>query len=94
VTVRVLDCYSIKPIDTETLVKAARETKAIITVEDHYAVGGLGDAVLEALSEISHPPVHKLAVTKTPRSGTAEELLRFEGIDAGAITRIINEISH
>jgi len=51
VNARVLDCYSIKPIDAEALRTAGRETRAIITVEDHWPEGGLGDAVLEALAE-------------------------------------------
>ena len=93
VAVRVIDCYSIKPIDVATLKLAARETQAIITVEDHYAVGGLGDAVLEALADEVHPPVYKLAVTKTPRSGKPEELLAFEEIDAAAIVQKIRQIT-
>lgn len=85
ISTRVIDCYSIKPINASSLKEAARASKAIVTVEDHYAVGGLGDAVLEALAETSHPPVYKLAVTKTPRSGTPEELLAYEEIDTKAI---------
>ena len=62
VSVRVIDCYSIKPIDAETLTRAARETDAIVTVEDHWPEGGLGDAVLDALAQSSdRPPVVKLA---------------------------------
>ena len=92
IAVRVIDCYSIKPIDVETLRKAASETQAIITVEDHYAVGGLGDAVLEALADTHHVSVHKLAVNKIPRSGTPEELLAYEEIDAKAIVKKVKEI--
>ena len=91
--VRVIDCYSIKPIDAETIRLAARQSKAIITVEDHYPVGGLGDSVLEALAENEHPPVYKLAVYKTPRSGKAEELLAYEEIDAAAIIKKIKSLS-
>ena len=89
ISVRVIDCYSIKPIDTETLRKAARETKAIITVEDHYPEGGLGEAVLSALAGRPSVPIVHLAVTKTPRSGTPEELLAYEGIDAAAIVKAV-----
>jgi transketolase len=92
IAVRVIDCYSIKPIDVDTLKKAVRETKAIITVEDHYPVGGLGDAVLEALAGDQHIPVYKLAVMKTPRSAKPEELLDFEEISAKAIVKKVKII--
>jgi transketolase len=84
---RVIDCYSIKPIDAEVLKAAARDCGVIITVEDHWPEGGLGDAVLDALAEAEErPPVHKLAVREMPTSGSPEELLRFAKIDAEAIT--------
>jgi transketolase len=85
-SVRVVDCYSVKPIDAEALAAAARDCGAIVTVEDHWPEGGLGDAVLEALAatdERAH--VTKLAVREMPVSGTPEELLREAGIDAEAI---------
>lgn len=82
--IRVIDAYSIKPIDTQTLLEAARATGCVLTVEDHYAEGGLGEAVLSALSA-STTPVHSLAVRRLPRSGKPEELLDFEGISARAI---------
>jgi len=83
---RVLDCYSIKPIDAEAVRAAARECGAVITVEDHWPEGGLGDAVLEALAEADDsPPVTKLAVREMPGSGTPEELLHWAGIDAEGI---------
>ena len=83
---RVIDCYSIKPIDAETLRAAAAECAAIVTVEDHAPEGGLGDAVLEALAEADgRPPVHKLAVRIMPTSGTPDELLHAAEIDADAI---------
>jgi transketolase len=83
---RVIDAYSIKPIDAGTLRAAARECGAIVTVEDHWPEGGLGDAVLEALAEADdRPPVHKLAVREMPGSGTPDELLHEAGIDADAI---------
>ena len=89
--IRVIDCYSVKPIDSETLKKAAAETKAIIVVEDHYPEGGLGEAVQSALFDSGNPldsrnlTLIHLAVSKMPRSGKPEELLAFEGIDAHAI---------
>ena len=90
IAIRVIDLYSVKPVDAATLRKAASETKAIITVEDHFAEGGIADAVREALSE--HPvPVISLAVRKLPKSGKPEELLEFEEISAKAIIKKIRE---
>jgi transketolase len=87
VNARVLDCYSIKPIDGEAVRAAARECGAIVTVEDHWPEGGLGDAVLEALAEgDERTHVVKLAVREMPGSGSPEELLHEAGIDAEAIT--------
>ncbi len=87
----VIDLYSIKPIDKKTLEKAAHETQAIITIEDHYPEGGIGEAVSSALS-IHDTPVHSLAVKKIPRSGTPEELLAYEEIDSEAIVEKVNDI--
>jgi transketolase len=83
ITARVIDLYSIKPIDTETLAAAAEATGRLVTVEDHWPEGGLGDAVLAALAEAdAHPQVQKLAVTDMPRSGKPAELMNAYGIDA------------
>jgi transketolase len=83
ISARVIDLYSIKPIDAETLQTAAEVTGRIITVEDHFPEGGVGDAVLAALAENGdHARVMKLAVTEMPRSGKADELLNAYGIDA------------
>jgi transketolase len=83
---RVLDCYSIKPIDGDAVRAAARDCGAIVTVEDHWPEGGLGDAVLEALAEGDEQAhVVKLAVREMPGSGSPEELLHEAGIDAEAI---------
>ena len=80
---RVIDCYSIKPIDGETLAAAAEETGQIVIVEDHWPEGGLGEAVLAALAERACPArVTRLAVTEMPRSGKPDELLAAFGIDA------------
>lgn len=84
ILIRVIDLYSIKPVDQKTLLQAAKETSAIVTVEDHYPEGGLGDAVLSALSS-SGAKVYKLAVNQIPRSGKPEELMALCGIDAKAI---------
>jgi transketolase len=88
--VRVIDLYSIKPIDMETLVKAARETGLIISVEDHFAEGGLGEAVTSAVSSVG-VPVYRLAVRKMPRSGKPDELLGYEGISHTAIAEAIKD---
>jgi len=80
---RVIDAYSIKPLDTETLLTAARETQAIIVVEDHAIDGGLGDAVAAAVG--SNAPVHRLGIGKMPHSGEGEQLLDRYGISSRAI---------
>jgi transketolase len=86
IRVRVIDCYSIKPIDADTLARAGRETDAIVTVEDHWPEGGLGDAVLAALAEEDvRTRVRKLAVSGMPGSGKPAELLHAAEIDADAI---------
>ncbi len=84
IKVRVIDLYSIKPIDKKTLRKAALETKLILTVEDHYPEGGIGGAVRSALSD-SKVSIYSLAVSKMPKSGKPEELLDFEEISSKAI---------
>ena len=91
ISIRVIDLYSIKPIDEETLKWAARETKAIVTVEDHYPEGGLGEAVRSALAEVE-VPVFCLAVRAKPRSGKPEELLDYEGISRKAIVNKVKEL--
>ena len=73
-----------KPLDSETLVELAKKTKHIIVVEDHYESGGIGEAVSHYPLITSHSFTH-LCVRKEPRSGTLEELLRYEEIDAEAI---------
>jgi transketolase len=91
---RVLDCYSVKPIDAEAVRAAARECGAIVTVEDHAPEGGLGDAVLEALADADdRPVVTKLAVRELPGSGSPEELLHGAGIDAEAIAAAARAVS-
>ena len=83
---RVIDAYSIKPIDADTLRAAARDTGRVVTVEDHWPQGGLGEAVLEAFADGSPPPrLTKLAVASMPASASPEEQLRAAGIDAQGI---------
>jgi transketolase len=91
VAVRVIDLYSIKPLDIETLHQAASETRAVLTVEDHFAEGGIGEAVAAALS--THAvPVYSLAVRKKPKSGETQELLDYEAISAQAVVEKVEEI--
>ena len=89
--VRVIDAYSVKPIDKHTLLTAARETGGIVVVEDHYHEGGLGDAVLNAVGNLSR--VLKLAVTEIPRSGPPEKLLDKYGISSRHIIEAIRKLS-
>jgi transketolase len=79
---RVIDLYSVKPLDTATVIQAALETGNLVIAEDHWAQGGLGDAVLEALADAdSDARVRRLAVHTMPTSGRPEELLWRSGID-------------
>jgi transketolase len=84
---RVIDCYSVKPIDAAVLRRALDETGALVVVEDHRVEGGLGDAVLDALAATGRlrGRVVKLGVTDLPGSGTPVELRAWAGIDAAAI---------
>ena len=87
IAARVIDCYSIKPIDADALRAAVSETDLLLTIEDHWIEGGLGDAVLAALAARRDPSgtVVKIAVTEMPGSGTPEELRDWAGISAGRI---------
>ena len=91
ISVRVIDAYSIKPIDDETIRNAADQTGVIITVEDHYPEGGLGDAVLNSLSGRA-VKYRKLAVKGMPRSGSPEELLEHHGISEPNIVTAVKEL--
>lgn len=92
VPVRVVDCYSVKPIDKSGLQQVAGNSRAIVVVEDHYPEGGLGEAVLSALAEAPHPPIIHLAVTQLPRSGSSQELLDWAGISASGIVKAVRKI--
>lgn len=91
INIRVIDLYSIKPLDEAALHEAAKASKAIITVEDHYPEGGMGEAVSSALSGFP-VPVHALAVRKKPKSGKPEELLDYEEISHRSIVRKVKDI--
>ncbi|MGF1934512.1 MAG: transketolase [Nostoc sp. ChiQUE02] len=98
ITVRVIDAYSVKPIDVQTIHQAARDTKGnLVVVEDHWPEGGLGAAVLDAFADTSSIPTYngpqlrliKLAVLDMLGSGTPEELLHAAKIDADAIVEAV-----
>ena len=91
INVRVIDMYSVKPIDCATLEKAVEETGVIVVVEDHYPEGGIADAVRSCLSGLK-TAVYSLAVSKKPRSGTPEELLNYEEISSSAIVKKVKEV--
>ncbi len=88
ITVRVIDLYSIKPLDKETLGKAAHETGGLLVVEDHYAEGGMGDAVFSAMRGINSRMEHLAVVTK-PGSGSTEELLASQSLSHTAIAEAV-----
>ena len=90
INIRVLDIHTIKPIDREKIIKSAKETKRIITVEDHSIIGGIGSTVCEVLSEEYPTKVTRMGIKDTfGRSGKGIELMEYFGIDSNAI---INEI--
>jgi transketolase len=94
VRVRIIDCYSIKPIDVDALRAAAGETGALVCVEDHWPEGGLGEAVAGALADAQQrPPIVRLAVRDMPTSGTPAELLHAAGIDAAAIVEAVRSLN-
>lgn len=93
IVVRVIDCYSIKPIDKDTLQRCISETlkPIIVTVEDHFEHGGLGDFVQSALAE-KEAKVYKLAVRKISHSGSKDELLESAGISAAKIVEKVTSL--
>ncbi len=91
ILIRVIDLYSIKPVDETTLREAASATKSIVTVEDHYAEGGIGDAVKSALAT-SPVPIYSLSVRKKPKSGKPQELLDYEEISRAAIIERVKNL--
>jgi transketolase len=98
IAARVIDLYSVKPVDAEAVIGAAKETGAVITVEDHWAEGGIGEVVAGVLagSGVS-AKLQRLAVTERPGSGPPEALLAAAGIDAqhvvGAAERLLDAVS-
>lgn len=97
INVRVIDAYSVKPLDEETIIAAAEETGGrIVVAEDHWPEGGLGDAVLDVFAQTDGPlpEVVKLAVQSMPGSGTPDELLEEAGINAHHIVQAVKILAH
>lgn len=92
INIRVVDVHTIKPIDRETIVKCAKETKKIITIEDHSIIGGLGTAICEVLSEEYPTKVIRMGMNdKFGKSGKAEQLLKYFKLDSQAIIEKVKE---
>lgn len=90
INVRVVDIHTIKPIDRETIIKSAKETKKLISVEDHSVIGGLGTAISDVLTEQYPTKLIKLGINDTfGKSGKAEELLKYFGLTAENIIDVI-----
>ena len=92
INIRVVDVHTIKPIDKEMIVKCAKETKKIITIEDHSIIGGLGTAICEVLSEEYPTKVIRMGMNdKFGKSGKAEQLLKYFKLDSQAIIEKVKE---
>jgi len=90
INIRVIDMHTIKPIDKELIIKCAKETKRIITIEDHSVINGLGTAVCEVLTEEYPCKVTRLGMKDTfGKSGKAEKLLEYFGLDKNGIIKEI-----
>lgn len=89
--IRVVDLFSVKPIDYNTLSKCIRETKAVLIVEDHYAEGGIAEAIRSELANVK-TKIFSLSVSKLPRSGKPLELLDYEEISSKFIVEKVKEI--
>ena len=86
INVRVIDVHTIKPLDEEMILKCAKETKRLISIEDHSVFGGMGSAIAEVLTEKFPTSLERMGVNdKFGKSGKAEELLKYFGIDTEAI---------
>ena len=93
ISARVLNIHTIKPLDTEILAKAARETGAIVTVEEHSVIGGLGSAVAEAVAESCPVPVSRIGVPDCyGRSGTVSDMLSYMHLTAADIVARVREV--
>jgi transketolase len=92
--VRVIDAFTVKPIDRDTILKSVNAThNRLIVVEDHYAEGGLGEAVMAALADQTDIKIIHLSVLEVARSGKAAELLSKYGIDAQHIANAVEKLT-
>ena len=83
IDIRVIDMHTIKPIDKEMIIKCAKETKKLVSIEDHNIIGGLGSAISEVLTEEYPAKLTRLGINDTfGKSGKAEELMKYFGITA------------
>ena len=90
IDVRVVDIHTIKPIDKELIIKCAKETNKLISVEDHNVIGGLGTAISEVLTEKCPKKLVRMGIEDTfGKSGRAEDLMKYYGIDSNAIAEEI-----
>ena len=86
--IRVIDMHTIKPIDREIIVKCAKETKKLISIEDHSIIGGLGSAIAEVLTEEYPCKLTRMGIKDTfGKSGKAEDLLKYFGLTSEDICR-------
>lgn len=93
VGVRVLDLFTIKPIDRDGIIKNARESGGrILVVEDHYPEGGIGEAVLSAVAEVRDIYLKKVAIPRVPRSGTPSQVLDYYGLTAKHIVNYVLDV--
>ncbi len=94
IAARVIDLYSVKPVDADAILTAAGETKVLVTVEDHWPAGGIGETVAGVLAEAAaSTPLVRLAVTGRPGSGPPEALLAAAGIDAASIVAAVERVA-
>ena len=92
ISARVLNIHTIKPLDEELIIKAAKETGRIVTVEEHSIIGGLGEAVCACVSEAAPVPVKRIGMRdQFGQSGPAVELLKFYGLSAENIAKVAAE---
>ena len=92
INIRVIDVHTIKPIDEEMIIKCAKETKKLISIEDHSIIGGLGSAISEVLTSQNPVKLQRMGIKDTfGRSGKAEELLHYYSLDAEAIIKAVKE---
>jgi transketolase len=93
IAARVIDLYSVKPVDADTVLEAADRTKALVTVEDHWAEGGIGETVAGVLARAgAATPLVSLAVSGRPGSGPPADLLAAAGIDAKHIVAAVESV--